>query len=182
MEPTRLFMDAQTTKEWRGKDFHSVTQNTAEENYNNSILMQFIAHKQNNPMQDMDKFYPEAEDLTCANSDKELGAYLNKHPNRGMPFGFPPLTENEFNIIAGWLSQGAEGPDDDQQAKLEAIPDADQAKINQWEKFFNNQDAKHAMTARYLYEHLFLAHIKFDTPDNIFYELVRSRTPSGKKD
>jgi len=181
MEPTRLFMDAQTTEEWRGKNFYSVTQNTAEENYNNSILMQFIAHKQNNPIQNMDKFYPEAEDLTCANSDKELGAYLNKHPNRGMPFGFPPLTENEFNIIAGWLSQGAEGPDDVQQAKLQAIPDADQAKINQWEKFFNNQNAKHAMTARYLYEHLFLAHIKFDTPDNIFYELVRSRTPSGKK-
>ena len=108
-------------------------------------------------------------------------AYLSKHPNRGMPFGFPPLTENEFNTIAGWLAQGAQGPDDVQQAELEAIPAADQAKIAQWEAFFNNQDAKYAMTARYLYEHLFLAHIKFDTPDNVFYELVRSRTPPGEK-
>jgi hypothetical protein len=181
MEPTRLFVDAQTTEEWREKDFHSVTENSAEGDQNNSILMQFIAHKKDNPIQDKDEFYPEADDLTCAKSDKELGAYLNKHPNRGMPFGFPPLTENEFNIIAGWLSQGAKGPDDVQQAKIEAIPEFDQAKIAQWEAFFNNQDAKYAMTARYLYEHLFLAHIKFDTPENLFYELVRSRTPPGEK-
>jgi hypothetical protein len=35
------------------------------------------------------------------------------------------------------------------------------------------------MTARYLYEHLFLAHIKFGTPTNEFYEMVRSKTPPG---
>jgi len=36
------------------------------------------------------------------------------------------------------------------------------------------------MTARYIYEHLFLAHIKFGTSTNEFFELVRSglhRTP-----
>jgi hypothetical protein len=181
MEPTRLFMDAQTTEEWRAKDFHSVTKNSAACGQNNSIMMQFLAHKKDNPMRDRDEFYPEAEDLTCAKSDEELGAYLNKHPNRGMPFGFPPLTENEFKTIAGWLAQGAGGPDDVQQAELEAVPEPDQEKIAQWEAFFNNPDAKYAMTARYLYEHLFLAHIKFDTPDNIFYELVRSKTPPGEK-
>ncbi len=36
------------------------------------------------------------------------------------------------------------------------------------------------MTARYLYEHLFLAHLKFGTPTNEFYELVRSKTPPGE--
>lgn len=181
MEPTRLFMDAVTTEQWRTKDFHSVTQNSAASGQNNSIMMQLLAHKNDNPMQDRDEFFPEADDLTCAKSDEELGAYLNKHPNRGMPFGFPPLTEDEFTTIAGWLAQGAQGPDEMQQAELEAIPGADQAKIAQWEAFFNNQDAKYGMTARYLYEHLFLAHIKFDTPGNAFYELVRSRTPPGEK-
>ena len=180
MEPTRLFMDAKNTEEWRGKDFHSVTKNTAQYGQNNSIMMQFLAHKKDNPIKNKDEFYPEAEDLTCAKSDEELGAYLSKHPNRGMPFGFPPLTENEFNSIAGWLAQGAKGPDDLQQAELEAIPEADQGKIVQWEIFLNNQEAKYAMTARYLYEHLFLAHIKFDTPEKVFYELVRSYTPPGK--
>lgn len=185
MEPTRLFIDARTTEEWRTKDFHSVTRNTdscsAPCGQNNSIMMQLLARKQDNLLRDRDEFYPEAEDLTCAESDKELGAYLNKHPNRGMPFGFPPLTENEFTTIAGWLAQGATGPDDVQQAELEAIPAADQAKIAQWEGFFNNRDAKYAMTARYLYEHLFLAHIRFDTPEQFFYELVRSRTPPGER-
>ncbi len=181
MEPTRLFMDAQTTEQWRKKDFFSVTQNTAQCGLNNSTMMQLLDYKKSHPIQNKDTFYPEAEDLTCAKSDQELGAYLSKHPNRGMPFGFPPLTENEFNTIAGWLAQGAPGPDASQQAMLEAIPEQDKAKIGQWETFLNNQDVKYAMTARYLYEHLFLAHIKFDTPDNVFYELVRSRTPPGEK-
>ena len=35
------------------------------------------------------------------------------------------------------------------------------------------------MTARFLYEHLFLAHLKFGTPTNEFYELVRSKTAPG---
>jgi len=43
----------------------------------------------------------------------------------------------------------------------------------------NQGDPKHAMTARYIYEHLFLAHIKFGTSTNEFFELVRSRTPPG---
>ncbi len=36
------------------------------------------------------------------------------------------------------------------------------------------------MTARYLYEHLFLAHLKFGTATNEFFELVRSRTRTGR--
>ena len=50
----------------------------------------------------------------------------------------------------------------------------------QWEAFLNQDDAKHALTARYLYEHLFLAHMKFGTPTNEFYELVRSKTAPGQ--
>ena len=36
------------------------------------------------------------------------------------------------------------------------------------------------MTARYLYEHLFLAHVKFGTPTNEFFELVRSKSAPGQ--
>ena len=36
------------------------------------------------------------------------------------------------------------------------------------------------MTARYLYEHLFLAHLKFGTPTNEFFELVRSKSAPGQ--
>ena len=177
MDPTRLFIDAQTTSEWRSKGFFSVTENRADEGYNNSTMLQLLSHKMKNP-QSIGDYHPEADDLTCSETDIELGGYLEKHPNRGMPFGFPPLKQEEFEIIAGWLAQGARGPDAKEQAALTAPADADVKAIEQWETFFNRENPKHAMTARYLYEHLFLAHIKFGTASNIYYELVRSKTPS----
>lgn len=181
MEPTRLFMDAKTTKDWQKKGFYSVTQNTAKCGLNNSIMMQFLNQKRKVEIEDGDKFYPEADDLTCAENEEELGSYLRKHPNRGMPFGFPPLTEKEFNTVAGWLAQGANGPDEAQQLILKEVPATDQKEISKWETFLNNPEPKYAMTARYLYEHLFLAHIKFDTDENTFYELVRSKSAPGKE-
>ena len=125
MEPTRLFMDAETTAQWRTRGFHSVTENTAPEGENDSLMMQLLFHKKDNPMKDGDEFFPEAEDLTCPENGVELGAYLDKHPNKGMPFGFPPLSQDDFETIAGWLAQGAHGPSVEQQAELVAIPEND---------------------------------------------------------
>lgn len=122
------------------------------------------------------EYFSEASDLTCSQTTAELKSYLKKHPNRGMPFGFPPLKQEEFNTIAGWLSQGAVGPSATQQEVLEAIPGDDRTMVEKWESFMNAPDAKSQMTARYLYEHLFLAHITFSTGSGEFYELVRSRT------
>ncbi len=178
MDPTRLFIDAQTTEEWRKKDFFTVTESNAEEGYNNSIMLQLLSHKMKNP-KSSGSYHPEATDLTCAKDGIELGSYLEKHPNRGMPFGFPPLKQEEFELIAGWLAQGAKGPSPQEQEKIVSPLPADAAQITIWESFFNTPDAKHAMTARYLYEHFFLAHIMFDTGTNEYFELVRSRTAPG---
>ncbi len=179
MEPTRLFTDARNTGEWRGKGFFSVTGSSAGAGWNNSLMVQMLAHKMKNP-RSVGEYRPEADDLTCAENSGELGSYLEKHPNNGMPFGFPPLKQEEFDLIAGWLAQGAKGPDAVQQQKLVTPDGADADSIARWEQFLNQGDAKHAMTARYLFEHLFLAHIKFGTPTNVFYELVRSRTAPGQ--
>lgn len=180
MDPTRLFIDAQTTKEWRSKDFFSVTESKqTEAGYNNSIMLQLLSHKMKNPVS-RGEYFSEAEDLTCSETDVELGGYLEKHPNRGMPFGFPPLKEKEFETIAGWLLQGAHGPSPGEQATLMAPAAADISSIKKWEAFFNQKDPKHVMTARYLYEHLFLAHIRFGTKTNVYYELIRSKTPDGQ--
>ena len=179
MDPTRLFIDAQTTKEWRKKDFFSVTDSSFSNGLNDSIMVQLLSHKMKNP-KSVGEYQPETDELTCSKDQKELGGYLNKHPNRGMPYGFPPLKQEEFEIIAGWLVQGAKGPDAGRQAELTAPKAIDAAAIKQWEAFLNKDDAKHGMTARYLYEHLFLAHIKFGTPTNEYYELVRSKTPPGQ--
>ncbi|MBW2504069.1 MAG: fatty acid cis/trans isomerase, partial [Deltaproteobacteria bacterium] len=178
MDPTRLFIDAASTDEWREKGFVSVTDSTVSGNANDSIMIQLLSHKMKNPRSE-GAYRPEADDLTCSEDREELGSYLEKHPNRGMPFGFPPLQQEEFELIAGWLVQGAKGPDAGQQKMLETPLPYDAKAIEQWENLLNQDEAKHAMTARYLYEHLFLAHIKFGTSTNEFYELVRSKTAPG---
>ena len=179
MDPTRLFTDAQTTKEWREKEFFSVTDSKADHGVNDSAMIQLLSHKMKNPKSSGD-YRPETDDQVCSENQGEVTAYLEKHPNRGMPYGFPPLKQSEFEVVAGWLVQGAKGPNAAEQQDLTSPKASDAVAIKQWETFFNQDDAKHVMTARYLYEHLFLAHIKFGTSTNEFYELVRSKTPPDK--
>lgn len=178
MDPTRLFIDAENTEQWRKKEFFSVTESKAAEGYNDSIMIQLLSHKMKNP-KSKGEYKPEAEDLKCSANGSEVADYLEKHPNNGMPFGFPPLKQDEFDIVSGWLYQGAKGPTASEQQVLETPKPADMVEIAKWESFFNNPDPKYAMTARYVYEHLFLAHIRFGSNSNDYYELVRSRTPSG---
>jgi hypothetical protein len=153
MDPTRLFTDAQSTEEWRQKDFFSVTESTVTNGLNDSVMIQLLSHKMKNP-KSTGEYSPETDDLTCSENRSEVAGYLKKHPNRGMPYGFPPLKPEEFEIIAGWLVQGAKGPNAEQQAELTRPKTPDAQAIRQWETFLNQDDAKHAMTARYLYEHL----------------------------
>lgn len=179
MDPTRLFVDAETTEEWRKKDFFSVTDNSATVGFNNSIMLQLLSHKMKNPKSTGD-YFSEKDDLSCVETGAELGKYLKEHPNQGMPFGFPPLKKEEFETIALWLSQGAKGPSPSEQEQLTSPKPLDAQAIDRWEKFLNKPDAKHGMTARYLYEHLFLAHLDFKTGSNEFFELVRSKTAPGE--
>jgi len=178
-KPTRLFMDAQNTTQWRGKGFYSVTQSDAPEGYNNSILLTLLEHKKNHP-DSLNQYRPESDTLTCARNQQELANYLAKHSDRGMPYGFPPLKKSELKTIAQWLDQGAQSLTPSKKIATylpskEALP-----LIEKWEAFFNADDAKHQMSARYLYEHLYLAHLYFTDKNDTFYELVRSTTPSGE--
>jgi len=178
MDPTRLFIDAHSTEEWRRKEFHAVTESSFSDGLNDSLMLQILDHKMKNP-ESAGEYHSEADDQTCSETSIELDGYLSKHPNRGMPFGFPPLKQEEFELIAGWLAQGAHGPTDDEQQELITPKEPDLEQIVKWETFFNNKDPKHAMTARYIYEHLFLAHISFGTDTRDYYELLRSTSPPG---
>jgi hypothetical protein len=93
-----------------------------------------------------------------------------------MPYGFPALEKKEYNLLMTWLKQGYK---DDTPKNI--IPKNEKKQIAQFEKFFNNKNIKYKVSARYIYEHLFLAHISFDDKSENFYELVRSKTPSGKE-
>ena len=177
-KPTRLFIDAQSTQEWRKKEFYSVTQNyDANGSYNDSIMMQMLYSKKKNP-KIVGEYDPEGETLMCPRDKDEIAEYMEEKPNHGMPYGLPQITDGEYVTLASWLHQGAKGPTSKEQITLKT-PSLKAAKeIKKWESFFNQTDAKHVMTARYLYEHLHLAHWNFTEAPTEFYEMVRSTTPS----
>jgi len=58
-DPTRLFMDAQTTEQWRAKGFTSVLENTAGGDLNDSILLELLEAKRRQPVP-VGRYEPEA--------------------------------------------------------------------------------------------------------------------------
>ena len=174
--PTRLFVDADSAEQWH-KDygFFSVTASHASGRFNDSTLISLLEAKRQLPHR-AGEYRPENDELTCPKDHDELEEYLDEYPDRGMPYGFPPLTTAEYTTLSQWIQQGAAGPSREEQAATERPAEPDTALLEAWERFLNLPDAKHAVTARYLYEHLYLAHIRFGTSEGAFYELVRSRT------
>ncbi len=50
-----------------------------------------------------------------------------------------------------------------------------------WASCLNGGSLREQLVARYLYEHLFVAHLGFDAwPDGPYFRLIRSRTPPGE--
>jgi len=176
IDPTRLFIDATTTPQWRDKGFYTITQSSEQNrSKNNSIMLELLHDKKQHP-EIIGDYAPEDDELICPKNQSELGTYFQKKPNHGMPYGFPALKEREYQTLAHWLHQGAKGPTQAQQKRLTTPSSAAALKIKAWEAFLNGDDAKHQLTARYLYEHLFLAHVSFDAAPDEFYTLVRSQT------
>jgi hypothetical protein len=180
-KPTRLFIDAQSTKEWRKKGFYSLTQTfDTNQSYNDSILMHMLYDKKKNP-EIIGSYKPEEDTLICPRNLEEMGEYLEDKPNHGMPYGLPEITDSEYTTLTQWLAQGAKGPSKEEQKKLTTPSKQAEQEIQKWEKFLNTQDPKHSLTARYLYEHLFLAHIHFKSAPKEFFEIIRSTTPAPQK-
>lgn len=177
VDPTRLFIDAKTTDEWQNKDFYSVTKSTdSNQSHNDSIMIHMLYDKKQNP-QIIGSYSPESDELMCPRNKKELNEYMDEKENHGMPYGFPAIKEKEYITIAQWLHRGAKGPSEIEQKRLETPSKTAALEIKKWEEFLNANDAKHSLTARYLYEHLYLAHWNFKSAPEEFYEIVRSYTP-----
>ncbi len=194
--PTRLFVDAQTTDEWRQKGFISVLEKSisSDETQNNSLLLNMIELGQKKPLP-ANKTIPDTIELGLSRKNVcpttgEFSDYADNNPHGGMPLAVSGLTKKEANIITTWLDEGAKITP--QSIKLS---DADKALIQQWETWLNSNDKRTKLVVRYLYEHLYLGHLYFDTSldhssitDNAnnadqkiqFYTLERSYTPSGK--
>lgn len=171
--PTRLFIDATSEKEWREKGFFSVVDFL--EDSNESIMMQYLFQKQTNPL-NIGQYSPETDKLSCVKNKDELAKYFDENPHKGMPYGFPALKKEEYNLLMTWLKQGA--IDD---TKKDEINNFEREQIKKFEEFLNNKNIKHQVTSRYIYEHLFLAHISFDEKSGNFFELIRSTTPTNEE-
>lgn len=102
--PTRLFIDATSEKEWREKGFFSVVDFL--EDSNESIMMQYLFQKQTNPL-NIGEYSPETDKLSCVKNKDELAKYFDENPHKGMPYGFPALKKEEYNLLMTWLKQGA---------------------------------------------------------------------------
>lgn len=186
-EPTRLGIDAKSVGEWRDKGFFSVVKNYRpgdEKNLSHSILYQLIAARLAVP--DPGIKYDSFSSRSCPNLEAALPKLENAltglfrdHPNAalGMPYGFPPLNPREFAIIRDWLILGAPGPESKTTGDSHSEKQANE--IQKWENFLNGGSPREKLVSRYLYEHLYYAHLYFKghgSGQPEYYRLVRSRT------
>ncbi len=182
MRPTRLFVDAGSAAEWRSRGFHSVLneqQQTPENNLKNSVMYRMLRLKQKHPQPRgdhlPDSFTLELDREQVCPKIETFDEFAEEHPLWGMPYAMPNLSDQEYRTLVSWLAQGAPVPPP-------PVPSATVLpQIEQWERFLNRPSSKQRLVSRYLYEHLFHAHIHFrGSPEREFYRLVRSTTPPGQ--
>lgn len=186
-EPSRLYIDADTPSEWRKKGFHPVLNEFADRGpaeTQASTLARMLELKARHPLTpdepvngNLDFSLDRAQQ--CARTE-EFDDFERKYPQWGMPFGLPALSEQETSTIRRWLQQGAPyaGP--------AALTPAERRQIEDWERFLNGDALQMQLASRYIYEHLFLAHLYFaghagtDQMPARYFRLVRSSTPPGQ--
>jgi len=183
MAPTRLFVDATTTAGWRDKGFYPVLNEqggSLDDNLDYSLLYSMIRLGKEHPLEP-DTPVPANIELglhrkSACPLPAEFDQYAREKPLQGMPLAITGLSDSEFATLQQWLREGAVID-----AKLSTPVPEEQAQIHQWEAFFNRTALKNRLVSRYLYEHLFLAHLYFEGLDTGgFFELVRSTTPPGQ--
>ncbi|MGE8360047.1 fatty acid cis/trans isomerase [Pseudomonas sp.] len=174
---TRLFLDAHGAEAWRRKDFHSVLDARGSQA---ALMARMLELGHEAPFEPNAKL-PDDLDIGINRNNQcalptEFDAFARKNPQVGMPFAVTGLSEADYQTLQRWLAAGA--PVDDVTLKASA---AETAQIAEWEAFLNAPGAREDLVARWLYEHLFLAHLYFEKGEaGHFFQVVRSRTPSGK--
>ena len=183
-DTSRLFVDAQSPAEWRDKGFFPVLNErdqTPQANLQSSVLFQMLDLKTKHPLTvGADQPLPASDfefgldrDQQCTTIEK-FPNYARNFPQGGMPYALPALNQSETATLTEWLANGA-------RMSNQPIPSEHLSSIEEWEVFFNDDSLKQQLTSRYIYEHLFLAHIYFDKlPGQAYYKLVRSSTPPGE--
>jgi len=179
---TRLFVDAPDVTAWRAKGFFPVLHGTEAQTssrWKDSLMVEMLALARARPLKSGQRLPPEVDldinrELSCS-APGRFAKYASQHPFGGMPYATAPLTTRELRLLASWVAQGAPGSD------AMELPIGAPEQVEAWESFLNGASLKERITARYLYEHWFLAHLYFESlPTGPFFRMVRSRTPPGE--
>ncbi|MDR4493984.1 MAG: fatty acid cis/trans isomerase [Nitrospirales bacterium] len=180
-EPTRLFVDAHSPAEWRKKQFYPVLNErvqTKEANLKGGLMAKMLQLKRQHPLPTISPLPPSfdfgIERAQYCPTLEEFDEFAKTQPLWGMPYGLPNLSDREYHTLKTWLEEGA---------RYEARPPLEAgvlANMTKWETFLNGETPKEQLMSRYLYEHLFLAHLHFEESPGLFFRLVRSGTPPGQ--
>lgn len=178
MAPTRLGLDALSEAGWRARGFHSVLAATEA---HQPVLYRMLALGKQHPWEPNSKL-PDDIDISISRpnecpTSEEFDRYAKKHPLEGMPLAVTGLDDEEFSLISGWLKQGAEID-----TPATVVSAAEQQVIDRWESFLNQRGNQAQLLSRWLFEHLFLAHLYFEDIEGEprFFQLLRSYTPPGE--
>jgi hypothetical protein len=179
--PSRLFVDANNTQQWRNKGFYPALnerQQSPAANLDASTFYRMLALKRDHPLP-ADAILPESFDFSLSRKQQcapieTFDLFEEKYPLWGMPYGLPAVSEEQFDTLERWLENGAPV------TQRSPLSRSTKSQITQWETFLNGTTLKQQLVARYIYEHLFIANLYFpDVAGSKFFHLVRSRTPSG---
>lgn len=174
---TRLFYDAFGKQAWQQKGFYSVLDAQGSQAALMARMLELghtAALKPNARLPEEIVLGLNRENM-CA-TPGEFNAYAGAHPKEGMPLAVTGLSDQQYQTLQRWLASGA--PIDQQGAAPSA---REAAQVLQWENLLNAPGARESLVARWLFEHLFIAHLYFeDGEPGHFFQWVRSRTPSGQ--
>ncbi|UHH27630.1 fatty acid cis/trans isomerase [Pseudomonas veronii] len=177
-KPTRLFYDAFGKAAWRHEGFTSVLDAQGSQAALMARMLE-LGHSRA-PLQPNGKL---PDDIVLGLNrenmcplPEEFDTYADVHPNEGMPLAVTGLSDQQYQTLRRWLASGA--PIDQQGV----APNAQEAaQVLQWENLLNAPGARESLVARWLFEHLFIAHLYFEGGEpGHFFQWVRSRTPSGQ--
>ena len=164
VQPTRPGIDAKKVFDWRKLGFYDINQTT---NLEDNIFYQMIGAKV--PTQRDIPLNTVEQSASCISDPDILKTLFKISNDLQMPYALPPITEAQRNTLGMWISNGAPGSDDIE------LPAAVLPSLKDWHKFLNQSSFEEKLVSRYIYEHLFLAHIYFPESPTTFFRMVRSK-------